>query len=134
VSTWKSLTAVCVGVILGRLLHPTLAAALTDLLKVFQPSPLAANLLTALFVGAIAFVAALRGFPLEWPLFLLTGFCAGVLRFSPAAVTFVTLWEQHRWEVLAGDIAIHVLGSVCMTILGYRQALTIVRMRPRQKS
>jgi CrcB protein len=127
---WKSLAAICVGVILGRLLDSGVATFLSQRLPSFQPHPLALNLLGAILVAVIASLAALRSFPLEWPLFLLTGFCGGLTIVSRDSPTFVELLEQRRWLIAVSDIAIHVFGSVCMTLVGYRQVPASARSTP----
>jgi len=83
------------------------------------PGTLAANLIGCYIIGiAIAFFTAYPAFAPEWRLFLTTGFCGGLTTFSTFSAEVVTLLQQGRLTWAMGAIAIHVSGSLLMTLAG----------------
>jgi CrcB protein len=51
-------------------------------------------------------------------LFLATGFCGGLTTFSTFSVEVVALLQAGRGVYAAGAIAVHVIGSLGMTLAG----------------
>jgi CrcB protein len=117
---WKSLLAVAVGSALGALLRWSLGMKLNGLLPGVPPGTLLANLLGAFIIGAaLAWLAGNATISPEWRLLITTGFCGGLTTFSTFSAEVFTLLQQGRpgWAALA--TAMHVGGSLLMTLAGY---------------
>jgi CrcB protein len=117
---WKSLLAVAVGSALGALLRWSLGMKLNGLLPGVPPGTLLANLLGAFIIGAaLAWLAGNAAVSPEWRLLITTGFCGGLTTFSTFSAEVFTLLQQGRpgWAALA--TAMHVGGSLLMTLAGY---------------
>jgi len=111
--------AIFVGSGLGALLRWWLGSQLNSLFPAIPPGTLSANLIGGYIIGvAIAFFAAYSAIAPEWRLFVITGFCGGLTTFSTFSAEVVTLLQQGRslWAVAAA--AVHVFGSVAMTLAG----------------
>ena len=116
---WRQLIAVAVGGVAGCLLRWMLAMLLNRLFPTVPPGTLAANLIGCYVIGvAIAFFAAYPAFAPEWRLLITTGFCGGLTTFSTFSAEIVTLLQGGRLGWAAGAIAIHLCGSLVMTIAG----------------
>jgi len=116
---WKSVTAICVGASLGALLRWWLGAQLNSLFPAVPPGTLAANLVGGYVIGlAIAFFALYSAIAPEWRLLIITGFCGGLTTFSTFSAEIVTLLQQGRGLWALGAAALHLVGSVGMTLAG----------------
>jgi len=116
---WKSVFAISVGASLGALLRWWLGSQLNSLFPPHPPGTLTANLLGGFIIGiAIAFFASYSAIAPEWRLLIVTGFCGGLTTFSTFSGEIVTLLQQGRslWAVSAA--AVHLGGSVLMTLAG----------------
>ncbi|MBF0190596.1 MAG: fluoride efflux transporter CrcB [Magnetococcales bacterium] len=114
-----SVVAVAVGAGLGALLRWGLGVRFNGLLATLPPGTLLANLIGGYIVGlALVFFSQLPGLSSEWRLLVVTGFCGGLTTFSTFSAEVMTLLQQGRivWGVTA--IAVHVIGSLLMTLLG----------------
>ncbi len=115
----KSIIAIFVGAGLGALLRWWLGLTLNSYFPSIPPGTLAANLIGGYIIGvAIAFFAAFSGLAPEWRLFVITGFCGGLTTFSTFSSELVTLLQQGRSLDACGAAALHLAGSVLMTIAG----------------
>jgi len=67
---------------------------------------------------AIAFFASHSSVAPEWRLFVITGVCGGLTTFSTFSAEVVTLLQQGQslWAIAAA--ALHVAGSLVMTVAG----------------
>ena len=115
----KAILAVSIGSTLGGLLRWGLALKLNSLFPTAPPGTLAANLLGGYIVGlAIAYFANTASLSPEWRLFVITGFCGALTTFSTFSAEVVSLLQQNNWTGAAAVIAVHVIGSIAMTLLG----------------
>jgi len=79
----KSVLAISIGASLGALLRWALANRLNGLFPFLPPGTLLANLVGGYVIGiAMAYFATRHVLPLEWRLFVVTGFCGGLTTFS----------------------------------------------------
>jgi fluoride exporter len=116
---WKSILAISVGAALGALLRWALGLTLNNLFPAIPPGTLAANLIGGYIIGvAVAVFGTSSGLPPEWRLFVVTGFCGGLTTFSTFSTEVVSLLQQERILWAAGAAAIHLAGSVLMTVAG----------------
>lgn len=116
---WKTLLAIALGAALGALLRWFLGLKLNSLLPSIPPGTLLANLVGGYIIGAaVAYFAAVPGLAPEWRLLIVTGFCGGLTTFSTFSVEVVTLLQEGRLAWALGAIAVHVTGSLLMTLLG----------------
>jgi CrcB protein len=90
-----------------------------DLFPAIPAGTVLANLIGAYIIGvAIAYFATAPAIPGEWRLFIVTGFCGGLTTFSTFSAEVVALLQQGRIAMAGGAVAVHVVGSVVMTLLG----------------
>jgi CrcB protein len=114
----KTIAAVSLGASLGALLRLALSESLNATFPAIPPGTLLSNLIGGYLVGiAIAFFAT-SNLPLEWRLFVITGFCGGLTTFSTFSAELVILLQQGRagWAIAAAGV--HLVGSVVMTVAG----------------
>ncbi|KAF1061294.1 MAG: putative fluoride ion transporter CrcB [Pseudomonas citronellolis] len=116
---WKSILAIALGSAVGALLRWFFSLKLNSLFPSIPPGTLAANLVGGYIIGmAVAYFANVPGLAPEWRLLIITGFCGGLTTFSTFSVEVVTLLQDGRLLPALGAIAIHVSGSLVMTLLG----------------
>lgn len=114
-----SILAVGIGGALGTWLRWVLAIRLNMLFPPLPMGTLAANLIAGYVIGAaIAFFAKYPDIPVEWRLFVITGLMGGLSTFSTFSAEVTSHIQQGRLGWAAAEIAIHVCGSVIMTVLG----------------
>lgn len=115
----QSLVAIGAGAALGAILRFFLGAWLNALFPQIPPGTLTANLVGGFLVGvAVAFFAGHPGIAPEWRLFAITGFLGGLTTFSAFSAEVTALLQQGRLLLAGGAIALHVVGSLAMTLLG----------------
>jgi len=116
---WKPVIAISLGSALGALLRWELGSRLNSLIPAIPPGTLTANLVGGYIVGiAVAYFAQAPDIAPEWRLLIITGFCGGLTTFSTFSAEVVTLLQQGRLTWAAGAIAVHVGGSLLMTLAG----------------
>ena len=114
----KTIVAVSFGASLGALLRLALSESFNATFPAIPPGTLLSNLIGGYIVGiAIAFFAT-SNLPIEWRLFVITGFCGGLTTFSTFSAELVILLQQGRagWAIAAAGV--HLLGSVTLTFAG----------------
>jgi len=124
---FSTVVAIGVGAALGALLRWLLGGALNALFPLLPPGTLAANLLGGYLIGcAVAFFDGNPAVSPEWRLFVITGFLGGLTTFSTFSAEVVTqlLGERVGWAL--ATIAVHVTGSVVLTLLGVA-SVTLLR-------
>ena len=116
---WSPVSAISIGAACGALLRWQLAVRLNSLLPGLPPGTLAANLIGGYIIGvAIAYLSQAPNLAPEWRLFIITGFCGGLTTFSTFSAEVVTSLQEGRLTWALGTIAVHVIGSLTMTIAG----------------
>jgi fluoride exporter len=116
---WRSMIAVAVGGMLGCLLRWFFALVLNRYFPTIPPGTLAANLIGCYVIGiALAVFAVNPAIPMEWRLFVTTGFCGGLTTFSTFSAEVVTLMQSGRMAWAMATIAAHLIGSLLMTFAG----------------
>jgi CrcB protein len=111
--------AIGVGAAVGAWLRWILGIALNATFPSIPPGTLAANLIGAYVIGAaIAFFSRTPALAPEWRLLITTGFCGGLTTFSTFSAEITGLFQQHRHGLFLSAIALHVCGSLAMTLLG----------------
>jgi len=116
---WKPILAISLGSALGALLRWGLGTRLNSLFPDIPPGTLTANLIGGYIVGvAVAYFAQAPDIAPEWRLAVITGFCGGLTTFSTFSAEVVTLLQQGRLSWAMSAIAIHVGGSLLMTLAG----------------
>jgi CrcB protein len=82
---------------------------------------LAANLIGGYLVGVcVAFFQTLPDLDPVWRLALVTGFLGALTTFSSFSAEVVTMLGQQRYALALGTAAIHLLGSLTLTLAGMR--------------
>lgn len=114
----KSIIAVSLGAALGALLRWQLSIWLNASFPSIPPGTLLSNLIGGYVIGLAIAVFATSTLPMEWRLFVITGFCGGLTTFSTFSAELVILLQQGRatWAVAAA--AVHLIGSIAMTFAG----------------
>lgn len=116
---WKPILAISLGAAVGALLRWQLGLKLNSLFPSLPPGTLAANLIGGYIIGlAVAHFAQAPDIAPEWRLFIITGLCGGLTTFSTFSAEVVSLLQQGRLTWAMGEIAIHVGGSLLMTLAG----------------
>lgn len=128
--------AICIGACLGALarwqlglwLNPggTVSTAST----VLPLGTLAANLIGGYLVGVcVAVFQALPQIDPVWRLALVTGFLGALTTFSSFSAEVVAMLAQQRYALALGTAALHLLGSLLLTIAGIRSATFLIAFR-----
>ena len=107
---WTSIIAICIGSSLGALLRWWLGTRLNSLFPAIPPGTLAANLIGEKVENVVS--------PPQKPVTTSSRHCGGLTTFSTFSAEVVTLLRQGRAGSACGAAAIHLLGSVIMTLVG----------------
>lgn len=114
-----SVIAICVGASAGALSRWLLGMGLNSLFPTIPPGTLAANWIGGYLIGlAFAFFADHPGLTAEWRLLVITGFLGGLTTFSTFSAEVTTLLQQGRTLWACAAMAVHVAGSLALTLLG----------------
>ena len=114
-----SILAVLIGGALGSILRWMLGLALNPLLPQLPLGTLVVNLAGGFVIGAaMGLFEHFHGLPVEWRLFVITGFCGGFTTFSAFSAETVgaLLRAQYGWSLAI--VLAHVCGSLLMTLAG----------------
>lgn len=116
---FPAIAAISVGASLGAVLRWLLSVSLNTALPSIQPGTLLANLIGGYLIGvAAAFFGNHPALPPEWRLLIITGFLGGLTTFSTFSAEVVALLQQGKVTIACGTIAVHVVGSLLLTLLG----------------
>lgn len=116
---FAAVIAVSLGAALGALCRWGLAAGLNQAFPALPPGTLLANLVGGYLVGvAVAVFAQVPNLAPEWRLFVITGFLGGLTTFSTFSAEVVAALQQGRTGWAAATVAVHLLGSLALTLAG----------------
>jgi CrcB protein len=88
---------------------------------------LAANLIGGYLIGVcVGVFQALPQLDPVWRLVLVTGFLGGLTTFSTFSAEVVAMLLEQRYGMALGVAAVHVLGSLALTVLGIKTAMFFV--------
>jgi CrcB protein len=120
---FPSIAAIGIGAALGALLRWVFGMQLNSVFPLIPLGTLAANLIGGYLIGtALVFFGAHPELAPAWRLFAITGFLGGLTTFSTFSAEVVTLLQEGRLSWALGAVAVHVLGSLAMTLLGILSA------------
>lgn len=118
--------AICLGASVGALARWGLGLWLTPG-GVIPWGTLAANLVGGYLIGVcIAIFQAMPQIDPLWRLLLITGFLGGLTTFSTFSAEVVGFLMQARYGLALGTAALHVLGSLLMTVAGIKTAIFFI--------
>ena len=115
--------AICIGACIGALARYGLALWLNPG-TAMPMGTLAANLIGGYLVGVC--VAVFQQMPQldpVWRLLLVTGFLGALTTFSSFSAEVVDMLMQGRHALALGTAAVHLLGSLLLTIAGIKTAM-----------
>lgn len=88
---------------------------------------LAANLIGGYLIGVcVGVFQAMPQLDPVWRLVLVTGFLGGLTTFSTFSAEVVAMLLEQRYALALGIAAVHVLGSLALTVLGIKTAMLFI--------
>lgn len=124
-----SVLAICLGASVGALARWRLGLWLNPG-AVLPYGTLASNLIGGYLVGlCVAVFQALPQLDPTWRLLLVTGFLGALTTFSSFSAEVVGMLMQQRYVLALGTAALHLFGSLLLTIAGIRTALLFLGSR-----
>lgn len=124
-----SVLAICLGACVGALARWGLGLWLNPG-GLIPWGTLAANLLGGYLVGLC--VATFQSMPQmdpAWRLLLVTGFLGALTTFSTFSAEVVGLLQHERYAAALGTAALHLFGSLLLTVAGIKSALFFIASR-----
>src|SRR5262245_49322591 len=113
----SAVVAISLGAALGALSRWGLSVGMNHWFPALPIGTLAANLVGGYLVGvAVALFVQLPSLAPEWRLFVITGFLGGLTTFSTFSAEVVAALQQGRLGWAATTVAVHVLGSLALTL------------------
>ncbi|MBU3747441.1 MAG: fluoride efflux transporter CrcB [Burkholderiales bacterium] len=117
----QSLCAVMLGGSLGAALRWGLSATMNHRWSAMPLGTWLANLLGGFLVGvAVAWFSKHADMDPAWRLFVITGLLGGLTTFSSFSAEVVSMLQSERYQWALATVALHVLGSLLMTVVGIR--------------
>jgi CrcB protein len=124
-----SVFAICLGACVGALARWGLGLWLNPG-AIIPMGTLAANLIGGYLVGvAVAGFQAMPHLDPAWRLAIITGFLGGLTTFSSFSAEVVGLLGQQRYLLGLGTAAVHVLGSLLLTVAGIKTVMFFIASR-----
>jgi CrcB protein len=125
------IVAICAGACVGALSRWGLGLWLTPG-GVIPWGTLAANLVGGYLIGVcIAVFQSMPQLDPVWRLLLVTGFLGGLTTFSSFSGEVVSLLMQARYGLAMGTAALHVLGSLLLTVAGIKSTIFLIAISSR---
>lgn len=126
-----SVLAICIGACLGALSRWGLGLWLNPG-AVMPYGTLAANLIGGYLVGVcVAIFQAMPQLDPVWRLALVTGFLGALTTFSSFSAEVVGMLMQQRYALALGTAALHLFGSLTLTVAGIWSATFLIAGYPR---
>lgn len=124
-----SVFAICIGASLGALARWQLGLWLSPG-AALPWGTLAANLLGGYLVGVcVAVFQALPNLDPVWRLALVTGFLGALTTFSSFSAEVVNMLGQQRFTLAVGTVALHLFGSLLLTVAGMKSVVFFMAER-----
>lgn len=125
----SSILAISLGASAGAVSRWFLGNVLNTLFPLLPLGTLTANLVGGYLIGiAVIFFTSHPLIAPEWRLIVITGFLGGLTTFSTFSAEVISLIQQGRLLWASAGIAVHVGGSLAMTILGMATGAAIQRL------
>ena len=122
--------AICIGACLGALARWGLGLWLSTPGSLLPWGTLAANLVGGYLVGVcVAAFQALPHLDPAWRLALITGFLGALTTFSSFSAEVIAMLMQQRYLLATGTVALHLFGSLLMTVLGLQSVALLLAGR-----
>lgn len=113
--------AICLGASAGALIRWRLGLWLSVPGALLPWGTLTANLAGGYLIGVcVAVFQALPQLDPTWRLLLVTGFLGALTTFSSFSAEVVTMLQQQRYAIALGTAALHLFGSLLLTLLGIK--------------
>jgi len=113
--------SICIGACIGALARWQLGLWLSTPGAILPWGTLAANLVGGYLIGV--FVAVFQANPHldpAWRLAIITGFLGALTTFSSFSAEVVAMLQQARYGLALGTAALHLLGSLLLTVAGIK--------------
>ena len=124
-----SVFAICIGASLGALARWRLGLWLSPG-AALPWGTLVANLLGGYLVGVcVAVFQALPNLDPVWRLALVTGFLGALTTFSSFSAEVVNMLGQQRFTLAVGTAALHLFGSLLLTVAGMKSVVFFMAQR-----
>ena len=121
-----SVIAICIGASVGALARWGLGLWLSPG-GMIPWGTLAANLIGGYLVGVcVAVFQALPQLDPVWRLALVTGFLGALTTFSSFSAEVVGMLQQQRYALALGTAAVHLFGSLLLTVAGIKSATIFI--------
>ena len=115
----SAVIAICIGACVGALARWQLGTWLNTQEALLPWGTLAANLIGGYLVGGcVALFQAQPDLDPAWRLLLVTGFLGALTTFSSFSAEVVAMLLQSRYTLALGTAALHLLGSLALTVAG----------------
>ncbi len=126
--TFPGFLAVGAGGAIGCWLRWTLGMAFNSVFPTLPLGTLAANLAGGLLMGCMMGVFEhFQTLPRELQLFVFTGFLGGLTTFSTFSAEADTLLLRQQYLWFGTHVAVHLIGSLGMTLLGIFLTRSVLR-------
>ena len=124
-----SVAVICIGASLGALARWGLGLWLSPG-AAMPMGTLAANLIGGYLVGVcVAVFQAVPQLDPVWRLALVTGFLGALTTFSSFSAEVVAMLAQQRYALALGTAALHLFGSLVLTVAGIRTVVFFLAAR-----